>query len=352
MDTLKYIAIPAVIFSYGLLFLHLGFAVMVLRKKRRIHIVSSRLILDFACMCIFGSYTVYNNLSSVMMNSLVFVNLVLIAPLGLDFLIEIFAVRIKWTRALNITKIVTFFVILSSILLFYSNAQTNIVYSFGYAWLTIVFCCFLIIESVALFPFSTMPKVLRIFYILLCYDVILVICMLLVQLSGYISLMFPFWFLLIISLIISIMIVFRYPESFSAIEDVVSVRRYEKSKISILNENTLITRLEELMNQNKMYLEPELRLADISKELNITSHQLSELINTKYSMTFNNYINTYRIDHACKLLSTKHEFTILQIAYESGFNSKSAFNTVFKATTGKTPTSFYKEVFISNDAGS
>lgn len=189
-----------------------------------------------------------------------------------------------------------------------------------------------------------MPFTLKIFYLVLFFDIFLVSGMFIMQLLGNIYWMFPFWFFLIISLIITVMLVFRNPGAFEVIEDAISIRRNSRSKIINLDENKVINKLITLMDKEKIHLNPELRLSELSEELGITPHQLSELINTKYGMTFNNYINKYRIDHACYLLKTKHELSILDIAFQSGFNSKSTFYSVFKSVTGKTPTAFYKEV--------
>lgn len=339
------IIVPLVIFAYGFLFLHLGIAGLFIKNRKKIHKILFVLTLDFAIMCLIGSYTVFNGLSSKTLNFVVFVALVAIAPIGLDLFIEFFRVRNAWKRTLKTVTVATIFVITLAMALFYANIYPNIVYSFGYAWLILVLTCFLVIESRNLLPLGTMPKTLKRFYVLICFDIVCISGVFLVQITGYISLSSFFWFLVINSLIMKIAHIIKNPDTFEAIEDEISIRREVRSKIANLDESVLIERIRALMTEERVFLDPELRLVGLSKKMKITPHQLSEFINKKYSMTFNNFINHYRIEYACQLLKTNQEYSIIKIIFECGFNSKSAFNTTFKAFTGKTPTEFYRQTF-------
>jgi AraC-like DNA-binding protein len=102
----------------------------------------------------------------------------------------------------------------------------------------------------------------------------------------------------------------------------------------------LMKRIEELMVGKKMYLEPELTLQQIASELNEKERNISQAINTILQRNVNDYLNSLRVEHACQLLLEKKEKPIFEIMYESGFNTKGAFNLAFKKTTGKTPTQF------------
>lgn len=343
MENFKIMIIPIFIFTYGFLFLHLGMVIMMLRNKPRIYTISSYLMIIFSLKCITGSFTIYNNFSYIILNLLEFIFLTAMIPIGLDFLSEIFNVRSKWINYIRIILALTLLIIVSAAVLLFNHALVNVVSALGFAWMIIVFCFFLVVEGRALFPLRTMPKALRIFTILYIGDIFIWIGMFIIQLSGKVSLMFPLEAALIISLELTTIVIIKYPDSFKAIEDVITIRRYEKSTLSRVNENKIVNNLESLMTNEELYLNPELRLADLSEKLDITQHQLSELINTRYSMTFNNYVNKYRIEYACNLLETRDELTVLQVAFKSGFNSKSAFNSAFKILTGKTPTVFYKQ---------
>jgi len=78
--------------------------------------------------------------------------------------------------------------------------------------------------------------------------------------------------------------------------------------------------------------------------MNISTNELSFFINQTYQKNFYKYVNDFRIAHACKLLKdeTYDKFTIVAIGFESGFNSKSTFNQVFKEQTNQTPSAYRK----------
>lgn len=103
--------------------------------------------------------------------------------------------------------------------------------------------------------------------------------------------------------------------------------------------------LSELMKIQKPYLDSELNLIKLAELINMTPHQLSYIINTGYNENFFQYINTYRVEKAKELLLNEemNKLSILGIAFESGFNSKTSFNTTFKKISGQTPSEFKKK---------
>lgn len=122
------------------------------------------------------------------------------------------------------------------------------------------------------------------------------------------------------------------------------IRKYEKSGLSERQSQLLLGRLEHLMRVEKIYAEPTLNLQQLSERLNSPPHQTSQLLNQVCGLSFSDYINTYRVEHFKQALADpeKAHFSLLALAFESGFNSKAAFNAVFKKMTGLTP-SDYKE---------
>lgn len=104
----------------------------------------------------------------------------------------------------------------------------------------------------------------------------------------------------------------------------------------------LMERIEELVAGKQKYLEPELSLQQIAITLNEKERNISQAINTIQRRNLNDYLNSLRIKHACSLLLADKEKPIFEIMYESGFNTKGAFNQAFKKVTGETPTQ-YKE---------
>jgi AraC-like DNA-binding protein len=101
----------------------------------------------------------------------------------------------------------------------------------------------------------------------------------------------------------------------------------------------------ELMRNKKPYLEPKLTLSNLADELSISVNHLSQVINKYEEKNFFDFVNTYRVEEFQKraLDPENKNYSILAIALDSGFNSKSSFNQVFKKLTGKTPSQFMSE---------
>jgi len=108
--------------------------------------------------------------------------------------------------------------------------------------------------------------------------------------------------------------------------------------------NSLIALLKKHMVETEPYLDPTLTVQNLADQLNIPSRELSILINQNLNMHFFDFINSYRIEKAKRILiePEKKKMTVLEILYEVGFNSKSSFNTAFKKHTGTTPTNYRK----------
>ncbi|KMQ64856.1 quinolinate synthetase [Chryseobacterium angstadtii] len=101
------------------------------------------------------------------------------------------------------------------------------------------------------------------------------------------------------------------------------------------------SQLEEIMEKQKPYLDSELNLIRLSELVSVSTHHLSYVINTGFKKNFFQYVNEYRISYAKKLLKDpQSKLSILGIAYESGFNSKTSFNTTFKKLTDQTPSEY------------
>lgn len=98
------------------------------------------------------------------------------------------------------------------------------------------------------------------------------------------------------------------------------------------------------MEQQKPFLDSKLTLKKLADHLEISSNHLSQVINENLDQNFFDFINTYRIDEVKnRLKNPKYkDYTILSIAYESGFNSSSVFYRNFKKITGKSPSEYMK----------
>lgn len=97
-----------------------------------------------------------------------------------------------------------------------------------------------------------------------------------------------------------------------------------------------------IVKDKELYCNPNLTLTDVSKELKIPSHTLSQFLNDNFNKSFSMFINELRIKKAKELLLLSNRYTIEAIGYESGFNSKSTFYTTFKKITGQTPSEYQK----------
>ena len=93
------------------------------------------------------------------------------------------------------------------------------------------------------------------------------------------------------------------------------------------------------MEENKPYLDEELTVQDLADAISLPVHQLSMILNIHFRQNFYNFVNGYRIEDVKQKLADPayDDHNILTIAYNSGFNSKSTFNTMFRKFTGKTP---------------
>lgn len=101
-----------------------------------------------------------------------------------------------------------------------------------------------------------------------------------------------------------------------------------------------------LMKSEKPYLEPKLSLVTLAEYLNMSPNHLSQVINQYEGKNFYDFVNQYRIEEFKEraLRPENKNFSLLAIAYDSGFNSKSSFNEVFKKNVGKTPTQYLHSV--------
>jgi len=119
---------------------------------------------------------------------------------------------------------------------------------------------------------------------------------------------------------------------------------YEKSGLSEEKATQCQKELLALMKNEELFRDNNLTLSKVAGKLNISTHNLSEVINRRIMLNFFDFINSYRVEQVKKdlLAAEKQNLTLLAIAFDAGFNSKSSFNAIFKKHTGKTPSEFRK----------
>lgn len=107
----------------------------------------------------------------------------------------------------------------------------------------------------------------------------------------------------------------------------------EKNKLQVSQLNLIMT-------EEKLFTNPDLKLLEVAKKLDLSVHELSKLINDNMGKNFTDYINEYRIEEAKQLIKNNSLYTIEAIGNQSGFNSKSAFYKAFKKFTDVTPAKY------------
>ena len=122
----------------------------------------------------------------------------------------------------------------------------------------------------------------------------------------------------------------------------------ETPKKQLLTEEQILhfkQQLTDLMLDQKPYLDSTLSLSQLAQLVKLTTHELSYLINQGFNDNFSGFVNQYRITESKRILvATEYQhLSIVGIAYEAGFNSKTAFNNTFKKITGLSPTEFQKQ---------
>jgi adenylate cyclase len=123
-------------------------------------------------------------------------------------------------------------------------------------------------------------------------------------------------------------------------------RKYKKSLFD--NEELIMykERLVALMEQDELYLDVGLSLRILAEHMNLPANHMSQLLNEGFAQNFADYVNTYRLeDIKIKLENNKsHHLTLIALAYDSGFNSKTVFNTFFKKKVGMTPKEYWNKL--------
>jgi AraC-like DNA-binding protein len=124
------------------------------------------------------------------------------------------------------------------------------------------------------------------------------------------------------------------------------VKKYGGSNLKESDAVQYVEKLKNYMDAEKPFLNPNLNLPQLAKDLEIPSYQLSQVLNKNIELNFFDFINSYRVEEIkAKMADSKYDnLSLLGIAFESGFNTKSAFNRVFKKITGLTPSEYKKQL--------
>jgi AraC-like DNA-binding protein len=116
--------------------------------------------------------------------------------------------------------------------------------------------------------------------------------------------------------------------------------KYQKSALGEEEARQIHLQLQLLMKTEKPYQDPDLTLTNLSQKIGVHPNILSQVINSFEKKNFYEYINEYRIENFKQLIRSPENNTLLSLAFECGFNSKTAFNRNFKKATGLSPSDY------------
>lgn len=124
--------------------------------------------------------------------------------------------------------------------------------------------------------------------------------------------------------------------------------KYGNSSLTEEQIRQIHTNLQELMQREKPHCTPGLTLPDLARQLNVHPNTLSQVINSIEQKNFFDYINRLRVEEfKSRVVKTENQkYTMLFLAHECGFNSKTSFNRNFKNSTGQSPTEYLKHIQI------
>jgi len=171
--------------------------------------------------------------------------------------------------------------------------------------------------------------------------------------AGLLRLMFSFRAesMLLVPLCFSIMVyvagymALKHPEALTGVDGVdesTPSKKYEKSNLTPERAEAYLNKLLQVMKTERPYIDGDLTLQKLADRLSIPVNHLSQIINERLGQNFFDFINSYRVKEAQELLTdaAKKHYTVIAIAEEVGFSSKSAFNAVFKKHVNMTPSEF------------
>ncbi len=140
------------------------------------------------------------------------------------------------------------------------------------------------------------------------------------------------------------LVAFHQPSNFFISDKVSEIEKYASSSLTKNKSLKLADRIRELVESHKSYLNAELRLSSLAEKLEVPPQHVSQAVNEQFGCSFSEWVNQYRIEHACQLL--KQGANAKEAGYQSGFNNLSTFYQVFKRKQGMTP-AVYKHSLTS-----
>ena len=144
-----------------------------------------------------------------------------------------------------------------------------------------------------------------------------------------------------LTFMVAVFTVIRFP-NISADVNEAAQAAYSTSTLKNVDSSALELKLRQLMEVDKLYTQETLSLSLLAEQMNISTHQLSELINTRFSKSFSQLVREYRITEAKRMLVDEPKSSVLSIGLSTGFTSQSNFYTAFRDITGMAPGNYRK----------
>ena len=170
--------------------------------------------------------------------------------------------------------------------------------------------------------------------------------------AGLLRLIFSFRAesMLLVPLCFSVMVyvagymALKHPEALTGVDESTPLKKYEKSNLTPERAEAYLKKLLQVMKTERPFIDGTLTQQKLADKLSIPVNHLSQIINERLGQNFFDFINSYRVKEAQELLTdtAKKHYTVIAIAEEVGFSSKSAFNAVFKKHVNMTPSEFRK----------
>lgn len=145
--------------------------------------------------------------------------------------------------------------------------------------------------------------------------------------------------LIAIGFMLVMYLLLRFPDLARKAEEAVATA-YAVSTLGKVDIDRALATLHRLFEQDHAYRDPDLSLSRLAEHLDLSSHQLSELINTQLDTSFPRLVRQYRVEAAQRMLIDEPRASVLSIGLSVGFNSQSSFYTAFKDVTGTVPSRY------------
>jgi AraC-like DNA-binding protein len=139
-----------------------------------------------------------------------------------------------------------------------------------------------------------------------------------------------------IAFALALYVLLRFPDLGSKAAEAVATA-YAVSTLTKVDREQAVTRLQRLMDEERIYTDESLSLADVAKAVELTPHQLSELVNTHFGVGFSRWVRQHRVAAAQKMLLAEPDASVLSIGLSVGFTSQSNFYAAFREITGDVP---------------